>query len=45
MQPYNKNLKHNSLQLRNNMTEAEQNLWLRLRQKQILGLQLYLAKA
>ena len=44
MQPYNKNLKHNARQLRNNMTEAEQKLWLRLRQKQILGLQFYRQK-
>ncbi len=44
MQPYNKNLKHNARQLRNNMTEAEQKLWLRLRQKQILGLQFYWQK-
>lgn len=34
MQPYNKNLKYNARQLRNNMTEAVQKLWLRLRQKQ-----------
>lgn len=44
MQPYNKNLKYNARQLRNNMTEAEQKLWLRLRQKQILGLQFYRQK-
>ena len=44
MQPYNKNLKYNARQLRNNMTEAEQKLWLRLRQKQILGLQFYQLK-
>ena len=44
MQPYNKNLKQNARQLRNNMTEAEQKLWLRLRQKQILGLQFYRQK-
>lgn len=44
MQPYNKNLKYNARQLRNNMSEAEQKLWLRLRQKQILGLQFYRQK-
>lgn len=44
MQPYNKNLKYNARQLRNNMTEAEQKLWLRLRQKQLLGLQFYRQK-
>ncbi len=44
MQPYNKKLKHNARQLRNNMTEAEQKLWLRLRQKQLLGLQFYRQK-
>ena len=44
MQPYNKNLKYNARQLRNNMTEAELKLWLRLRQKQILGLQFYRQK-
>ena len=44
MQPYNKNLTYNARQLRNNMTEAEQKLWLRLRQKQLLGLQFYRQK-
>ena len=44
MQPYNKNLKYNARQLRNNMTEAEQKRGLRLRQKQILGLQFYRQK-
>jgi hypothetical protein len=38
MQPYNKYLKLTSRDLRNNMTDAEQWLWQRLRRKQILGL-------
>ena len=44
MQPYNKNLKQPSRDLRNNMTNAEQLLWQRLRCKQILGLQFYRQK-
>lgn len=44
MQLYNKNLKHPSRDLRNNMTDAEQLLWQRLRRKQILGLQFYRQK-
>ena len=44
MQPYNKNLKQASRELRNNMTDAEQLLWQRLRRKQILGLQFYRQK-
>lgn len=44
MQPYNKNLKQPSRDLRNNMTDAEQMLWQRLRRKQILGLQFYRQK-
>jgi len=44
MQPYNKNLKFPSRDLRNNMTDAEQLLWQRLRRKQILGLQFYRQK-
>ena len=44
MQPYNKNLKQPSRDLRNNMTDAEQLLWQRLRRKQILGLQFYSQK-
>ena len=44
MQPYNKNLKQASRDLRNNMTDAEQLLWQRLRRKQILGLQFYRQK-
>ena len=44
MQPYNKNLKQASRDLRNNMTDVEQLLWQRLRRKQILGLQFYRQK-
>ena len=44
MKPYSKNLKQASRDLRNNMTEAEQLLWSRLRRKQILGLQFYRQK-
>ncbi|WP_228140143.1 endonuclease domain-containing protein [Acinetobacter johnsonii] len=44
LQPYNKNLKQPSRDLRNNMTDAEQLLWQRLRRKQILGLQFYRQK-
>ena len=44
MQLYNKNLKQPSRDLRNNMTDAEQLLWQRLRRKQILGLQFYRQK-
>ncbi|QXW25321.1 endonuclease domain-containing protein [Acinetobacter johnsonii] len=44
MQPYNKNLKQPSRDLRNNMTDAEKRLWPKLRAKQILGLQFYRQK-
>lgn len=44
MKPYNKNLKLPSHDLRNNMTDAEQLLWRKLRRKQILGLQFYRQK-
>ena len=44
MQPYNKNLKQPSRDLRNNMTDAEKRLWSKLRAKQILGLQFYRQK-
>jgi very-short-patch-repair endonuclease len=44
MKPYNKNLKHASRDLRNNMTDAEKLLWSRLRNKQILALQFYRQK-
>jgi len=45
MKSYNKNLKLPSRDLRSNMTDAEQLLWLRLRRKQILGLQFYRLKS
>lgn len=41
---YNKNLKEPSRALRKEMTDAEQVLWLRLRRKQILGIQFYRQK-
>lgn len=44
MLPYNRNLKTLTRNLRNNMTEAEQLLWSRLRRKQILGVQFYRQK-
>jgi very-short-patch-repair endonuclease len=44
MQPYNKNLKQLSRDLRNNMTDVELLLWSKLRRKQILGLQFYRQK-
>jgi len=44
MQPYNKNLKQPSRDLRNNMTDAEKHLWSKLRAKQILCLQFYRQK-
>ena len=44
MKPYNTNLKQPSRDLRNNMTDAEQLLWRKLRRKQILGLQFYRQK-
>jgi very-short-patch-repair endonuclease len=44
MLPYKKSLKPFSRQLRNNMTDAEQMLWSRLRRKQILGVQFYRQK-
>ncbi len=45
MQPYNKYLKLPSRDLRNNMTNAEQMLWQRLRRKQILGLQIFIGRS
>ena len=42
--PYNKHLKLNSRNLRNNMTDAEQHLWQYLRRKQINGWQFYRQK-
>ncbi|MDE2420641.1 MAG: endonuclease domain-containing protein [Gammaproteobacteria bacterium] len=44
MKPYNIHLKEPSQMLRNNMTDAEQTLWQRLRRKQILGAQFYRQK-
>lgn len=44
MLPYNKELKTFSQILRSNMTEAEQKLWIKLRRKQILGVQFYRQK-
>ncbi|ESK57331.1 endonuclease domain-containing protein [Acinetobacter tjernbergiae] len=44
MKLYNKNLKLPARDLRNNMTDAEQLLWQRIRRKQILGLQIYRQK-
>lgn len=44
MQPYNQHLKEPSRMLRNNMTNAEQKLWQRLKRKQILGFQFYRQK-
>lgn len=41
---YNPILKVNSRQLRSNMTDAEQKLWVKLRRKQILGIQFYRQK-
>ncbi len=44
MQPYNKSLKPYSRSLRSNMTDAEQCLWQRLREKQICDAQFYRQK-
>ena len=44
MENYNKYLKQPSRNLRNQMTEAEQILWQRLKRKQILGMQFYRQK-
>jgi very-short-patch-repair endonuclease len=44
MLPYNKKLKIFSTELRNNLTDAEQKLWSRLRRKQVLGVQFYRQK-
>ena len=44
MLPYNKSLKPFSRKLRSNMTDAEQLLWSRLRNKQISGVQFYRQK-
>jgi very-short-patch-repair endonuclease len=44
MQPYNKNLKSFTRSLRLNMTDAEQYLWQRTRNRQINGVQFYRQK-
>jgi very-short-patch-repair endonuclease len=41
MLKYNSQLKTRSRALRSNLTDAEKRLWSRLRQKQILGIQVY----
>jgi very-short-patch-repair endonuclease len=44
MEPYSKKLKDFSRALRSNMTEAEQHLWHRIRNKQVCGVQFYRQK-
>ena len=44
MPKYNSKLKNISRKLRNNMTDAENLLWLKIRRKQIAGLQFYRQK-
>jgi very-short-patch-repair endonuclease len=44
VRPYNKTLKQFSRTLRLNMTDAEQHLWFRLRNKQLGGVQFYRQK-
>lgn len=44
IQPYKPILKPFSRTLRNNLTDAEQRLWSKLRRKQILGVQFYRQK-
>ncbi len=44
MQPYNSKLKTFSRILRSNMTDAEQHLWWKLRNKQLCGMQFYRQK-
>jgi very-short-patch-repair endonuclease len=44
MLPYKKTLKARSRELRSSMTDAENALWLKLRRKQIHGLQFYRQK-
>lgn len=44
MQPYNNKLKEFSRSLRSSMTDAEQHLWWRLRNKQLCGVQFYRQK-
>ncbi len=42
--PYNRKLRDNSRNLRNNQTDAEQALWSKLRRKQLNGRQFYRQK-
>ena len=42
--PYNRTLKPRSRNLRREMTDAEQLLWLRLRRKQLMGVQFFRQK-
>ena len=44
MEPYRKTSKKPARSLRNNMTDAEQMLWYRIRRKQIHGVQFYRQK-
>ena len=44
MLPYNKKLKARSRELRSSMTDAEIALWVKLRRKQLHGLQFYRQK-
>jgi len=44
MLKYNANLKSRARQLRQNLTDSEQVLWLRLRGKQVAGVQFYRQK-
>ncbi len=44
MLPYNENLKQRSRQLRKNVTDAERQLWAKIRMKQLKGYQFYRQK-
>jgi very-short-patch-repair endonuclease len=44
MLPYNQKLKEISRQLRENMTDAERHLWVKIRMKQLKGYQFYRQK-
>jgi very-short-patch-repair endonuclease len=44
MMPFNKNLKPLARKLRNNMTDAEQLIWSKIRRKQLADLQFYRQK-
>jgi very-short-patch-repair endonuclease len=44
MEPYNRTLKPFARSLRTSMTDAEQHLWYRLRNKQVRGVQFYRQK-